>query len=133
MREFQACKLAEFTGNHKYTSKTLRDILNDSRPSSVSLLGRKVGAWRAGYAVSSSSSLARSFSSYLSARNENKKTRASDAEKSAACDDRVKGEGREKRGRDRGRAHKTRWCEADVINGNCAKVARRTRVTPVPH
>lgn len=23
--------------------------------------------------------------------------------------------------------------EADVINGNCAKVPRRTRVTPVPH
>lgn len=40
-------------------------------------------------------------------------------------------EGDDRGGEKRG-GHKTAE-EADVINGNCAKVPRRIRVTPVPH
>lgn len=48
----------------------------------------------------------------------------------------IKGERGRKRS-ERGREGRVwEWVyggEADVINGNCAKVPRRTRVTPVPH
>lgn len=95
---------------------SIYDILNDPRPSPASHAPTR--------GAPDMSSHRRAF---LSAWNENKRRRTSRSQKERNSDDRR----RKKNGWAGRRAQNGGG--ADVINGNCAKAPRRTRVTPVPH